>query len=273
MERKTFFLSDLHLLSKRSQADRHEEQIRDKAAQAGAFVLGGDIFDFRWSTAGSPTQSVDAAIGWLDRLVLSNPQCQFHFVFGNHDYNRRFIDALEDYETSVVNLYSHRYLLRLGGSVFLHGDAADRPHIWWGVSVENRRHGLPRIGHLREADPAMAFLSVEPLLEDLGEFDLSGIDWVIVGGESGHGARPMREEWVEGIRQLCERAGVPFFFKQWGGVRKSVAGRELNGRTYDHHPVVSSRSVPDSATRKSLIAAFNREVPTPRHRVAASKPA
>lgn len=151
--------------------------------------------------------------------------------------------------------------------------AASMDHIWWGVSVENRRHGLPRIGHLREADPAMAFLSVEPLLEDLGEFDLSGIDWVIVGGESGHGARPMREEWVEGIRQLCERAGVPFFFKQWGGVRKSVAGRELNGRTYDHHPVVSSRSVPDSATRKSLIAAFNREVPTPRHRVAASKPA
>src|SRR5438094_2615256 len=85
--------------------------------------------------------------------------------------------------------------------------AAQEPHIWWGVSVENRRHGLPRIDHLRAAPAAMRFLSVEPLLEDLGPLDLDGIAWVIVGGESGHGARPMREEWVVSIRDHCPAAG------------------------------------------------------------------
>jgi protein gp37 len=109
--------------------------------------------------------------------------------------------------------------------------AAKMDHIWWGVSVENRKHGLPRIDMLRKADPAKSFLSVEPLLEDLGQFNLAGIDWVIVGGESGVGARPMQEEWVISIQQQCERSGVSFFFKQWGGVRKSLSGRELKGRT------------------------------------------
>lgn len=107
------------------------------------------------------------------------------------------------------------------------------PHIWWGVSVEDKAHGLIRIDHLRQAPAAVRFLSIEPLLEDLGEINLEGIHWVIVGGESGHGARPMQKEWVTSIRDQCERAQVPFFFKQWGGVRKSTTGRELDGRTYD----------------------------------------
>jgi protein gp37 len=105
--------------------------------------------------------------------------------------------------------------------------AADLDHVWWGVSVEDRKYGLPRIDALREAPAALRFLSIEPLLEDLGEIDLRGIHWVIVGGESGLGARPMKEEWVTSIRKQCEAAGVPFFFKQWGGVRKSEAGRML----------------------------------------------
>ena len=94
--------------------------------------------------------------------------------------------------------------------------AAGEPHIWWGVSVENRKHGLPRIDLLRAAPIAVRFLSIEPLLEDLGEFDLSGINWVIVGGESGPGARPIKSEWVRSIRDQCFAAKVPFFFKQWG---------------------------------------------------------
>jgi protein gp37 len=109
-------------------------------------------------------------------------------------------------------------------------------HIWWGVSVENRKHGLPRIEHLRAADVAMRFLSIEPLLEELGRVNLSGIHWVIVGGESGHGARPMQKEWVVSVRRQCREARVPFFFKQWGGVQKSRFGRELDGRTYDQMP-------------------------------------
>jgi protein gp37 len=110
------------------------------------------------------------------------------------------------------------------------------PHIWWGVSVEDREHGLPRIDLLRHAPAVVRFLSIEPLLEDLGVIDLSGIHWIIVGGESGHGARPMQSAWVESIRDQCVAAGVPFFFKQWGGVQKKKAGRILDGRTYDERP-------------------------------------
>lgn len=133
--------------------------------------------------------------------------------------------------------------------------AANLPHIWWGVSVENRKHGFPRIDHLRSAEPAMAFLSIEPLIEDLGEVNFSRIDWVIVGGESGAGARPMKPEWVIRIRQQCRREKVPFFFKQWGGVRKSAAGRELDGRTFDDMPPIIRNEVLGAAERKSLAAA------------------
>ena len=96
------------------------------------------------------------------------------------------------------------------------------PHIWWGVSVEDRKYGLPRIADLQAAPAAVRFLSVEPLLEDIGKLPLKGISWVIVGGESGPGARPMKEDWVLSIREQCEAAKVPFFFKQWGGVRKKA---------------------------------------------------
>jgi protein gp37 len=117
--------------------------------------------------------------------------------------------------------------------------AAVQPHIWWGVSVENKVYGVPRIDHLRATLASVRFLSIEPLLEDLGELDMSGIHWVIVGGESGFGARPMRREWVVSIRRQCSRASVPFFFKQWGGVHKAQAGRILDGRTYDEMPIHS----------------------------------
>jgi protein gp37 len=114
--------------------------------------------------------------------------------------------------------------------------AAQQSHIWWGVSVEDKQYGVPRIEHLRSAPASVRFLSIEPLLEDIGVLDLSGIHWVIVGGESGHGARPMKEEWVVSLREQCQRTGVAFFFKQWGGVHKSKTGRLLKGRTYDEMP-------------------------------------
>src|SRR5215471_8878121 len=124
--------------------------------------------------------------------------------------------------------------------------------IWFGVSVEDQRHGLPRIDDLRQTPSAIRFLSIEPLLEDLGEIDLSGIDWVIVGGESGPGARPMRREWVESILAQCQAAGVLFFFKQWGGVQKSRTGRLLNGRTYDERPSRKPVETPRQELRVSL---------------------
>jgi len=134
--------------------------------------------------------------------------------------------------------------------------AAEQEHIWWGVSVEDRKYGLPRIDHLRQAPANVRFLSIEPLLENLGEIDLSGISWVIVGGESGPGARPMRKEWVVSIRDQCQEQRVPFFFKQWGGVRKAKKGRQLDGRTYDEYPRRVAAPVPD---RRSCVA-FTEEV-------------
>lgn len=120
-------------------------------------------------------------------------------------------------------------------------------NVWLGVSVEDRDHGLPRIDLLRQVDASVRFLSVEPLLEDLGEMNLAGIHWVIVGGESGPKARPMQKSWVEGIRLQCEHADAAFFFKQWGGWgvdgkkrAKKQNGRELNGRTWDGMPSLST---------------------------------
>jgi protein gp37 len=136
------------------------------------------------------------------------------------------------------------------------GFAARASNIWWGVSVENRAHGLPRVEHLRAALAGLRMLSVEPLLEDLGLFDLSGIGWVIAGGESGPGARPMDPDWVRSVRDRCCAAGVPFFFKQWGGTRKGKTGRTLDGRTHDEIPPRPANAVPTEATRKALIGEF-----------------
>jgi protein gp37 len=131
--------------------------------------------------------------------------------------------------------------------------AAEQPHIWWGVSVENRQHGLPRIDLLRDSPAQVRFLSIEPLLEHLGPINLKGINWVIVGGESGPGARPMDADWVRDIRAQCHRAKVAFFFKQWGGVRKKEAGRELDDRTYDEFPERPQVSVPGLEFRRNAL--------------------
>jgi protein gp37 len=130
---------------------------------------------------------------------------------------------------------------------------ANKPHIWWGVSVENRQHGLPRVDLLRAAPASIRFLSIEPLLEDLGAINLNGINWVIVGGESGPGARPIQPDWVRSIRDQCLAAGVPFFFKQWGGVRKSEAGRELDGAFWDELPSLTNNPAPSVSERKRAL--------------------
>jgi protein gp37 len=134
--------------------------------------------------------------------------------------------------------------------------AAKSEHIWWGVSVEDRKYGLPRIDHLRQAPAKVRFLSIEPLLEELGEVNLSGISWVIVGGESGPGARPMNREWVISIRNQCREQRVPFFFKQWGGVRKAKNGRLLDGRTYDEYPRRAQAIVPERSRCVAFAEAF-----------------
>lgn len=197
-------------------------------------------------------------------LTWSKPQ----MVFVNSMSDLFHKDVLDEYIVLVAQVMAaanwHTYQVLTKRSERLRdmlqsklAFAAESPHIWWGVSVENRRHGIPRIEHLRQAEPAMAFLSIEPLLEDLGALDLAGIGWVIVGGESGAGARPMNPDWVTNIQRQCAEWQVPFFFKQWGGVRKGVAGRELNGRTYDDCPTPTRHPVPASDERKRLLAQFS----------------
>jgi protein gp37 len=130
-----------------------------------------------------------------------------------------------------------------------HRDLEQLAHVRLGVSVEDRRSGLPRIDALRRTPAAVRFLCIEPLLEDLGELDLQGIDWVVVGGESGPGARPMEKAWVRAIRRQCREQRIPFFFKQWGGVQTSLAGRVLDGRQHDGRPSFSPVAVPPRRER------------------------
>jgi protein gp37 len=111
------------------------------------------------------------------------------------------------------------------------------PNVWMGVSVESSPYAY-RIDHLRSVSAAVRFVSLEPLLGPVCDLDLSRIDWVIVGGESGPGARPMQESWVLDIRDRCVSSGVPFFFKQWGGVRRKASGRLLEGRSWDQFPTI-----------------------------------
>ena len=108
-------------------------------------------------------------------------------------------------------------------------------NVWMGVSIESNKYCF-RADHLRQVPARVRFLSLEPLLGPLPALDLAGIDWVIVGGESGPGARPMKEDWALQIRRVCQESQVPFFFKQWGGVNKKAAGRLLDGTTFDEMP-------------------------------------
>jgi protein gp37 len=121
-------------------------------------------------------------------------------------------------------------------------DAPVPSHIWFGVSVEDR-NVLSRIEHLRQTNASLRFLSIEPLLESIGRIDLEGIHWVIVGGESGPNYRPLRLEWVREIRDQCLDNGVPFFFKQWGGIRPKSGGNTLDGRTWFQYPQMASPTI------------------------------
>lgn len=174
---------------------------------------------------------------WLKpRMVFVNSISDlFHASVpeGYIDSVARVMLAARWHTCQVLTKRSSRMQKLLSGAL---REVAHSKHIWWGVSVEDKKHGLPRIAHLQATPVSFRFLSVEPLLEDLGTIPLDGISWVIVGGESGPGARPMREEWVLSVKEQCRKASVPFFFKQWGGVRKKAAGRTLRGRTYDSIP-------------------------------------
>jgi protein gp37 len=149
----------------------------------------------------------------------------------------------------VLTKRSERLEKMLNGALSF---ATSSSHIWWGVSVEDTKYGVPRIKHLRSTPAEVKFLSIEPLLENLGAVDLTDIDWVIVGGESGPGARPMEEDWVKNLLCECRSYGVPFFFKQWGGTQKKKTGRELAGETYDEFPFTARNPIPNLKERRII---------------------
>lgn len=172
------------------------------------------------------------------------------------DFIRRVFDTMNRADWHTYQVLTKRAERMRDVTRSLPRELVHHPHIWLGVSVEDRRYGLARIDLLREVPAAVRFLSIEPLLQDLGELDLTGIHWVIVGGESGPKARPMEEAWVRSIQRQCKAQKVPFFFKQWGGVQKGKAGRKLGNRTWDEFPNVAAerpRSAPPRQTRLAIV--------------------
>jgi len=184
-------------------------------------------------------------------MVFVNSMSDLFHKLIPHTHIAAVFDTMEraDWHTYQV-LTKRSSLLRK----FINDRYRDRPtprHIWVGVSVEDER-GATRVAHLQGANASVRFLSIEPLLAPVGKLDLSGIDWVIVGGESGPHARPMDEKWAIDIRNQCVNAGVPFFFKQWGGRFPKAGGRLLEGQEWSQfprrpHAPPSSREVQVSA--------------------------
>jgi len=168
------------------------------------------------------------------RLIFVNSMSDLFHKDAPEDFIPRVFDVMRRASWHVFQVLTKRSdrLLKLSPKI----DWPD--NVWMGVSVEREDYTF-RIDDLRRTDAKVRFLSLEPLLGPLDNLDLDNIHWVIVGGESGPGARPMKRQWVESILAQCRRAKVPFFFKQWGGVRKNRTGRELNGRTYEELPMLT----------------------------------
>ncbi|MGC9259768.1 MAG: DUF5131 family protein [Phycisphaerae bacterium] len=190
-------------------------------------------------------QAVDLPLRWKkpQRIFVNSMSDLFH-----KDVPLAFIQQIFDV---MGRAYWHQFQILTKRAERLSEIAPQlqwRPNIWMGVSVERQDYTF-RIDHLRQTPAHVKFLSLEPLLGPLPALNLTGIDWTIVGGESGPGARPMDANWVTEIRNQCQDANVAFFFKQWGGVNKKRAGRELDGRTWDQMPKAidgsrQSRSIP-----------------------------
>ena len=170
------------------------------------------------------------------RIFVNSMSDLFH-----KDVPRTFIDSvfdtMEAADWHAFQVLTKRSSLMVRYLRHRYGAGSAPPHIWLGVSVEDA-DSAARLRHLRNAQASIKFVSFEPLLGPVGNIDLTGIDWAIVGGESGPRARPMAEDWALDIRDRCRRAGVAFFFKQWGGTRPKTGGRLLAGREWNQYPEV-----------------------------------
>lgn len=184
-------------------------------------------------------EAVEEPYGWKKpRVVFVNSMSDLFHEAVPVDFIRRVFAVMGDCSQHTFQILTKRSR-RLAEMAPL---LSWPKNVWMGVTVENADYAY-RIDDLRDVPSAVRFISIEPLLGPLDDLALEDIDWVIVGGESGPGARPMKKEWVLSIQSNCQRANVPFFFKQWGGVHKKKAGRSLEGRTWDQRPQIKSASV------------------------------
>ncbi len=175
-------------------------------------------------------------LGWRrPRMIFVNSMSDLFHKDVPHAFVDRVFDTMEAADWHVFQVLTKRSSLMRDYLKRRYGTSRGPWHIWCGVSVEDNR-AAGRIAHLREAPAGVRFLSVEPLIGPLGHVDLTGIDWVIVGGESGPGARPIEHSWVRSIRDQCAEQSIAFFFKQWGGLRPKSGGRELDGCEWSQFP-------------------------------------
>ena len=168
-----------------------------------------------------------------------------------HDYIDKIFDVMEGETRHVFQVLTKRSSTMRDYVAARYQGAAVPSHIWFGVSVEDRER-TSRIAHLKQINSPARFISFEPLLGPVGDIDLTGIAWAIVGGESGHGSRPMHADWAREIRDICQRDGVAFLFKQWGGRTPKANGRTLDGRTWDEYPMQVVPAVLAESMREAM---------------------
>ena len=181
-------------------------------------------------------ERLEAPLAWrAPRMIFVNSMSDLFQKEIPAEFIGRVCDTMERAPWHTFQVLTKRSSLMRDFLKDRYGEARGPAHIWFGVSVEDRGR-FSRIRHLRESPAGVRFLSIEPLIGRIGRLDLTDIDWVIVGGESGPGARPMDPDWVREIRDQCGEEGVAFFFKQWGGFRPKSGGRELDGRQWNELP-------------------------------------
>jgi protein gp37 len=168
-------------------------------------------------------------------MIFVNSMSDLFHKDVSKDFISRVFDTMESAHWHTFQVLTKRSSLMRDFLKRRYGNTTGPAHIWTGVSVENSSK-LSRVRHLQQAPAGIRFLSIEPLIGPPGVIPLEGIDWVIVGGESGPRARPMEADWVRQIRDQCKAAGVAFFFKQWGGLRPKDGGRKLDGREWNQFP-------------------------------------
>jgi protein gp37 len=187
-------------------------------------------------------ERLEAPLKWRQpKMIFVNSMSDLFHKEVPTEFISRVFDTMERADWHTFQVLTKRSSLMRNFLRKRYGESRGPSHMWFGVSIENGTK-LSRLRHLQQAPAGIRFLSIEPLIGPIGKLDLSGIDWVIVGGESGPGCRPMDRHWVREVRDQCVESGVAFFFKQWGGLRPKSGGRKLDRREWSQFPIVLTQS-------------------------------